>query len=56
MCLLDRYLKSIADDLITTCDEIIARVAKLYGKPTKTAPVNFIETCKIENLYILLFY
>ena len=36
-------LNSTADDLVTTCDEIMQAVAKSYNEPTKAALINFNE-------------
>ena len=52
-------LKSIANDLIIKCDEIIITVAKSYNKPTKVGPItfNYTEpTCKLDNFYILFTF
>ena len=46
-----KYLASIIDDSVITCDEIIAEI--------KTLPANFNEkniTCKTQNFYILLAF
>ena len=34
VCEINRYLKSLADDLVDICDEIIDMVAKSYDKTT----------------------
>ena len=44
-----KYLASIFDDSITTCDDVT--------EETKTVPTNFnkkIETCKTQNLFFYL--
>ena len=59
-----RYLKSIIDSSIITCDKMTDTAAKLYAKTTKntlskTALTNFKEekvTCKTKNFYILLTF
>ena len=50
-CENEKYLASIIDELVITCDEIM--------EETKTIPTNFHEkniTCKIQNFYILLTF
>ena len=49
-----KYLASIIDHSVITCDEII----ESYNKETKKLPANFNEkkaTCQTQNFYILLF-
>ena len=56
-CKNDKYLASIIDDPVITCDEIIYAEAKLNDEETKTVPTNYNEkniTCKTENFYIIL--
>ena len=48
-----KYLASIMDDSVITCDEVI----KLHDEETKTIPTNFNDkkvTCKMQKFYILL--
>ena len=50
-CKNDKYLKSITNDSVTTCNENI--------DTTKTVPANFIEkkvACETKNFYILLIF
>ena len=50
-----KYLASIMDDSVITCDEII----ESYDRETKTVPTNFNEkniTCRTPNFYILLAF
>ena len=50
-----KYLASIMDDLVITCDEVI----ESYDEEIKTIPINFNEenvTCKVQNLYNLLAF
>ena len=51
-CKNGKYLASVIDDSVITCDEII--------EETKEVPINFNEkyiTCKTQNFYIFLpFY
>ena len=51
-----KYVESIIDNSLVTCDEIIDAIAKLYKESSKSIPINFTEkkaTCKMDNLYIL---
>ena len=50
-----KYLASIKDDSVITCDEVI----KSYDEEIKTSPTNFDEkniTCKTQSFYILLTF
>ena len=50
-----KYLASIKDDSVITCDEVI----KSYDEKIKTIPTNFDEkniTCKTQSFYILLTF
>ena len=50
-----KYLASIKDDSVITCDEVI----KSYDEEIKTIPTNFDEkniTCKTQSFYILLTF
>ena len=50
-----KYLASIMDNLVITCDEVI----KSYDKEMKTTPTNFNEknvTCKTQGFHILLTF
>ena len=42
-CTNGKYLASIIDDSVITCDEFIDARAKLCNKETKTVPTNFNE-------------
>ena len=58
-CKNSKYLASIMDESVITCDEIIDAEAKSYSKETKTIPTTFNEkkvTCKTQNFYILLAF
>ena len=52
---INRYLKSIAVNLVITCDEIIGTVVKSYYYQTKTTPVNFDEKRMPVKLEISIF-
>ena len=50
-----KYLASIKDDSVITCDEVI----KSYDEEIKTSQTNFDEkdiTCKTQSFYILLTF
>ena len=52
-------MKSITDDLVKTCDEILKTVAKSYDDPTKTVAITFNNkkaAYKTDNFYILLAF
>ena len=54
---INRYLKSIANDLVIICNEIIDAVAKSYENVYGTESINLNDkkaTCKIDNYYILI--
>ena len=54
-----RYLASIIEDLVITCDGIIDAKAKSSNEQAKTIPTNFNEknvTCKTQSFYILLVF
>ena len=54
-CKNEKYLASIMDDSMITCDE----VTKLYDEEIKTLLSNFNKmkiTCKTQNFYILLAF
>ena len=51
-CESKKYLASITDDSVITCDEII----ELYDKETKTFSTNFKAICKKQSFYILLAF
>ena len=54
-----KYLASITNKSVITCDEIIDGEAKSNDEETKAAPTTFNEkniTCKRQNLYILLAF
>ena len=54
-----KYLASIMDDSVITCDEIIDAEAKSNDQETKTIPTNFNEkniTYQIKNFYRLLAF
>ena len=54
-CQNGKYLASIMDDSLITCDKII----ESYDEETKTVPKNFNEkkaTCKTQNFYVLLAF
>ena len=56
-CENNKYLESIIDDSVFTCDKIINAVARLYIEPTKgTSYLLRIKkpTCHIVNFCILL--
>ena len=66
-CKNSKYIASITDSSVTTCDEIIdseqsktlAMKAKSYKEETKTVTKNFNETnaiCKMENFYNLFAF
>ena len=58
-CQNGKYLATITDNSVITCDEIIDREAKSYDKKTKSITTNFDEKnviCKIKNFYILLSF
>ena len=55
ICENGKYLASIMDDSMITCDEVI----NSYDEEIKTIPINFNEkkvTCKKQNFYILLAF
>ena len=49
-----KYLASITDVSVITCDEIINAEAKSYDEETKTVTTNFNE--KKQSIFYLLFY
>ena len=52
-----KYLVSIIDDSVITCDEIIDAEAKSNDEEVNTVPTNFNEknvTCKTHNFHVLL--
>ena len=53
-CEIDKYLKSIIDDSVVKCDEIIVVIVKSYDEQTNFNKTRV--TCKIENCYILLTF
>ena len=53
-----KYLASIIDNSVITCDEIIDAEVKSYDEKTKTVTTSFNEKnviCKTKNLSILLY-
>ena len=55
-CKNGKYLASIIDDSVITCDEIIDAEAKSYDEETKTVRTNYSIACKTQNFYILLAF
>ena len=58
-CKNDKYLASIIDNSVITCEKITDLDSKLYDKETKPVTTNFNEkhiTCKTQNVYILLAF
>ena len=55
-CEINNYLKSIDDDLVITCDEIIDAVTTSYKEPKKTIPINFNEKRQSVKWKISIFY
>ena len=52
-----KYLASIIDNSVITCEEVRDAEAKPYGEETKATAANFnekIAICKTKKLYILL--
>ena len=47
-----KYLASVMDDSVITCDEVI----ESCDKETKTIPTNLKAICKMQNFYILLAF
>ena len=55
-CKNGKYLASIIDNSVITCDEITDAVAKLYNKETKTVTTNFNEKkFNLQNKKIIYF-
>ena len=56
-CKNGKYLTSIIDDSVITCDEIIEAVAKSYYKTTKTVPIKTVSTkSTTTNFFDFLIY
>ena len=58
-CKNERYLASIIEDLVITCDGIIDAKTKSSNEKAKTIPTNFNEkniTFKTQSFYILLVF
>ena len=55
-CKNGKYLASIIDDSVITCDEIINAEAKLYDEEIKTIPTNFMDKKQLVKQQISIFY
>ena len=58
-CKNNKYLASVIDDSVITCDEIIDAEAKPFGRKTKSFQVNLNEKnkiCETKSFCILLIF
>ena len=56
---INAYFKSIADELVISCDKIIDTVAKLFDNLANIVTETFIDkeaACKIDDFYISLTF